>query len=185
MAKSKTIRVTEEELAAIQELRRQQGEQVYSEPVAVDEKEVIATDAQNALANALATAIERTQPPRKKTQHTPRTPWSPPPGVPRTKMKRKMYQHGLLITNRVTNETIDLLNQIRPGVYCDGWVRVNLRKDRGLDITYPVRTNAQRLRLINNYGIRNFDELLERVIDEKANPKKYRKPDDADLYENE
>jgi hypothetical protein len=98
-------------------------------------------------------------------------------------MRRKFYHHGMPIGENVSNDEIALLNQLKPGHYCDGYVRVNLRKDRGIDIDYPVRTTSQRLKLVNTYGIRSFAELLQRVIDEKANPSKYRKVEDADLYD--
>lgn len=181
MAKTKTVRVTEEELAALQQLRQASGTQ---EP---DEKEIVATEAQQALANAFVQAIERTRPPEKKTVATRRknTPWSPPPGVPRIKMKRKMYHHGLLLDEQISNEDIELLNRIKPGRYCDGYVVVTLRKDRGLDIDYPIRTASQRLKLVNTYGITSFNGLLKRLVDEASDPKKYRKPEDMDLYESE
>lgn len=181
MAKTKTVRVSDEELELLNKIRSGMLE-TAPEP---DVKEVAATEAQQALANALVSAIERTKAPTKKTVFSRKrqTPWTPPPGVPELKLKRKMYQHGILISGKVTNEEIDLLNKVRPGVYCDGYVRVNLRKDRGLDIDYPVKTNSQRLKLINQYGIRSFTELLQRIVDEKANPTRYRKPEDNDLYD--
>lgn len=180
MAKTKTVRLTEEEYAALQALRDTKVEGQKEAAVASD-----VTASQKALADAFVQAIERTRPPEKKTVATrkPNTPWSPKNGEPRTKMKRKFYQHGLLIDEKVTNETIALLNQIKPGSYCEGWVQVKLRKDRGIDVDYPVRTASQRLKLVNQFGIRNFDELLQRIIDERNNPTKYRRPDDIDLYE--
>jgi hypothetical protein len=39
------------------------------------------------------------------------------------------------------------------------------------------------LKLVNVFGIRSFSELLRRCIDEKSDPKKYRAPEDADLYD--
>ncbi len=179
MAKTKTIRVSEEELAALKAFREAQGG-------AVEEvKETKANDAQQALADAFVQAIERTRPPQKKTvaDRKPQTPWTPADGSPKLKMKRKFYHHGLLVDERVGNAEIALLNQLKPGHYCDGYVRVTLRKDRGIDIDYPIRTSSQRLRLINQYGIRSFQELLQRLVDEKSNPTKYRKPEDADLYD--
>lgn len=183
MAKTKTVRVTEEELTALQLLR-----EAKNSPEVVETKEEAATkSAQEMLVEAFVTAVERTKAPEKKNEFNRkgRTPWSPPDGVPRLKLRRKMYQHGLLIDNKVTNEDIALLNQIKPGRYCDGNVHVNLRKDKGLDITYQVRTASQRLKLVNNYGITSFTGLLQRIIDEKTNPDKYRKTDDSDLYDAE
>lgn len=178
-AKNKTVRLTEEEAALIEKLRS--GEFKPEAPAATTE----VTDAQQALANAFIQAIEKTRPPEKKNvfTRTKGTPWTPRDGSPQLKLKRKMYQHGIPLDGKLTNEEIELLNKVKPGVYCEGWVRVNLRKDRGLDIDYPVRTNAQRLKLVNQFGIRSFAELLQRIVDEKANPAKYRKPEDNDLYD--
>lgn len=179
MSKTKTVRVTEEELAALQALR----EQVKAGDVTASSTDVTAS--QRALADAFVEAIERTRPVQKKTvaNRKKATPWSPKEGETRLKMKRVFYQHGIMLGENVDNETIALLNQIKPGHYCDGYVRVTLRKDRGMDVSYPIRTASQRLRLVNGYGIRSFKELLQRIIDERSNPSKYRKPEDADLYD--
>jgi hypothetical protein len=143
------------------------------------------TNAQQALADAFVSAIERTRPPEKKTvaNRKEKTPWTPADGAPKLKMKRQFYHHGVIIDAKTSNEEIALLNQVKPGHYCDGWVRVTLRKDRGIDIDHPVRTASQRLKLVNAYGIRSFAELLQRIIDEKSNPTKYRKPEDDGLYD--
>lgn len=192
MAKNKTVRVTEEELDFLKALRTGQ-----SDPEVVKETESVSTaapaaapdvtavaQAQQALADAFVNAIERTRPPEKKTvaNYKSVTPWSPPDGVPQAKLKRKMFQHGIPLETKMTNEEINLLNLVRPGHYCEGFVRVTVRKDRGLDIDYPVRTASQRLRMVNQYGIRSFKELLARVIDEHDNPTKYRRPDDMEIY---
>ena len=179
MAKTKTIRVTDEELAALEALRQAKGAEVSTET----KSEI--SEAQQALADAFVNAIERTRPPEKKTVATRKklTPWTPTDGSPKLKMKRKFYHHGIPLGENVSNEEITLLNQVKPGHYCEGYVRVTLRKDRGIDIDHPVRTASQRLKLVNQYGIRSFSELLQRCIDEKNNPTKYRKPEDADLYD--
>ena len=139
-----------------------------------------AVTAQTQLVSALVTAINATKPEVKKTavNRVKNTPWSPPPGVPRSKMKRKFFHHALPLGSRVSNEEIDLLNQIRPGTYCDGYVKVNKRRDKGLDIDYPVKTAAQRLKLVNQFGVRTFKELLQRIVDEGANPKAFKTEED-------
>ena len=131
------------------------------------------------LANALADALQAIKPKDKVTARTriARTPWSPKDGSPRLKLRRKMYHHGTPLENRISNEEIELLNQIRPGTYCGGWIEVIRRKDKGLNIDYKVRTASQRLKLINDFGIRNFKELLERLIHEADNPTLYKIPD--------
>jgi hypothetical protein len=181
MAKTKTVRVSDEELIALQAWRETQK---AGQPVEETPKERVATEAQKALADAFVSAIERTRPPEKKNpfNRKVKTPWFET-GQERVKMKRKFYQHGMLIGDRVNNVDIELLNQLKPGRYCDGIVKVTLRKDRGIDISYPMNTAAQRLKLVNMYKIGSFTDLLRRVIDERNNPTKYRKPEDLDLYD--
>jgi hypothetical protein len=138
------------------------------------------------LADALVKAINIAKPMEKKTafNRKPNTPWTPKDGSPKLKLKRQTHQHGVLIDpDFITNEEIALLNKLRPGLYYDGWVKVIRRKDRGIDIDYPVKTAAQRLRLINQHGVRNFKELLEGCIREAENPVKKEQVDaDGDFF---
>jgi hypothetical protein len=125
------------------------------------------------LAAALVQAINSTKPVEKKNRfsRTALTPWTPKDGSKKLKFKRKAYQHGRLVNEETcSNEEIALFNKIRPGRYCDGHVVVIRRKDRGIDIDYAIKTASQRLKLVNQFGIRNFKELLERVIMEAEQP---------------
>ena len=136
----------------------------------------------DALANALVQAINQTKPAAKLTpnQRKPRTPWTNKDGSPKPKLKRVFYQHGILVDpDMSTNLEVELMNKVRPGIFMDGHVRVTRRRDKGIDISYPVKTAAQRLRLVNQFGIRNFAELLQRCIDEADNPKQYEVSDEA------
>lgn len=134
------------------------------------------------LAQALVTAIETARPKKITAANRARkgTPWSPPQGETKLKLKRKIYHHGLEVESRLTNEEIALLNKIKPGTYCDGWVQVVKRKDKGYNIDYKIRTASQRLKLINSFGIRDFKELLERIVDEGANPASYKEVEDTE-----
>lgn len=137
------------------------------------------------LANALVAAINMAKPKEKKTvaNRTVGTPWSPKDGSPKLKLKRKMHQHGLLLdADLFSNEEIDLMNKVRPGVFLDGHVQVIRRKDRGIDISYPIKTASQRLRLLNSFGIRDFKELLQKLINEAENPVKKIFDADGDAY---
>src|SRR5689334_8869374 len=74
------------------------------------------------IGRSVSSAIETARP-QKKTinDYVPKTPFDPPDGTPRAKLKRKMYQHGMPISQELlTNEEIELLNKVRPGSYCDG-----------------------------------------------------------------
>lgn len=135
------------------------------------------------LAAALVQAINSTKAPVKKTAVTrvPRTPWTNRDGTPKSKLKRKMYQHGILIDqDMVTSAQIDLLNQLRPGRFLEGHVVVTRRRDRGVDFDYPVKTSSQRLKLVNQFGIRDLNELLQRCIEEAEHPEKYILPETLD-----
>lgn len=133
------------------------------------------------LAKAIVDAVRASQPIQKKNPFNRKSgnPFLPQDGTPRSKFKRKAYQHGILVDeDRATNEVIDLFNKLRPGTYCEGYVKVTRRRDKGIDITYPIRTASQRLRLVNQFGIRSISELLQYCINEAAKPKKQVEDDD-------
>lgn len=148
----------------------------------VGQKEAqVSTVGLSELASALVQAIEATQPKRKKTpiDRKPGDPWQPKDGSPKLKLKRKHFQHGIPIDpDMLTNEQITLLNQLKPGSYMGGYVKVYRRRDKGIDIDYPIKTAAQRLRLVNQFGITSFDTLIQRCLDEAADPQKYVKPEE-------
>jgi len=129
-------------------------------------------DASKELISALVQAINLTRPVEKKTavSRKPGSPWDPKDGSKKLKLKRKMYQHSILIDPDFhTNEEIDLMNKLKIGRFCDGWVKVYRRKDHGIDIDYPVKTASQRIKLFKYAN--SFKSLLERCIEEAANPK--------------
>lgn len=131
-------------------------------------------DATKDLVNALVEAIKITKPVEKKTaaNRVPKSPWDPKDGSKKLKLRRKHYQHGLLMDpDFLTNEQIALLNKLKPGRFLNGWVKVARRKDGGIDIDYPIKTAAQRMKLASSYGVYSLDILLEKCINEAANPK--------------
>lgn len=127
------------------------------------------------LGKALVEAIELTRPMQKKTilDRKKAGPFASKDGTPKPRLRRTHYQHAIKMSeDNMFPEEIALLNKIRPGVYCDGNVKVILRKDRGIDIDYPVKTASQRLRLVNQYGITGLPALLKRIIEEQSRPAK-------------
>lgn len=121
------------------------------------------------LSTGLSQAIETSKPPQRKTvlNRKKNSPWTPKDGSPKLKLKIKCYQHGLeLREERLFNEQIALLNRLRPGIYLNGYVKVIRRRDRGLNIDYPMRTAAQRMRLSADFGITNLTDLLKRLVEE-------------------
>jgi hypothetical protein len=127
------------------------------------------------LAEALRDVIQSVKPPEKKSIFTRKqqTPWSPPDGVAKLKLKRKLYHHGLLVNEDfMSNEEVGWANKIRPGLFFDGWVKVTRRRDKGIDVDYNVRSPQQRLKLPTVHGVRNFSDLLRRLTEEAEAPKK-------------
>lgn len=127
------------------------------------------------LAAALVQAINLAKPVEKKTFATrkSKTPWTPKDGSAKIGLKRAAFQHGMEIDpDKLSNDEIALFNKLRPGRFLDGIVTVTRRRDRGIDVSYPVRTSSQRLKLVNQFGVRNLSELLTMCIDEAQNPKK-------------
>lgn len=171
---------TPEEIAALRAIRAKGAQVATPAETTTDGSSKVAL---NDIAQALITAIEATRPPAKKTpfNRKPGDPWRNKDGSPKTALKRPLFQHAIEVSpDQLFDEQIKLANQLKPGKYCDGWVVVRRRKDGGMDIDYPIKTAGQRLKLANTFGIRNFTDLLQRLIDEKADPAKYRKPEDED-----
>lgn len=140
-------------------------------------------DASAQLIAALVEAIKLTKPVEKKNaaNYKTRTGYEPKDGSPKIKLKRKIFQHGMEVDpDRLYNEDLELLNKLKPGKFMGGHVQVIRRRDKGLDIQYPVKTAAQRLRLVNSFGIRDFRELIARCIEESNNPAQYAAPEDLE-----
>lgn len=98
-----------------------------------------------------------------------------------TPLKRVWFQHGAfeMTKEQFCNDTIELLNRVKPGHYCKGLVRVMKRKDRAYDLTWPVATVAQRLKVTNEAGD-TLEKILQRCIDEAVNPARFKGPNDED-----
>lgn len=127
----------------------------------------------DALVKALVAAINLTKPIEKKTavSRKPGSPWDPKDGSKKPKLKRKMYQHGILMDPDILSvEEIELLNKIKIGRFFGGWVKVFRRKDHGIDIDYPVRTASQKMKSSGMF--RTLAELASKCIEEAANPTK-------------
>lgn len=177
-----------EKLAHIPEQIQLTPEEIQAILAAREAKAAPAIDSNGAvgietLTKALVDAINTTKPPEKKTMYTRKrlSPYFPQDGSPKLRLKRKMFQHGIQLNDDMLhNSTVEKLNRIKPGKYCEGFVIVRKRRDNGIDIDYPVRTAAQRLKLVNNFSVSKFEDLVDRILDERTNPHKYRRADDMD-----
>lgn len=158
--------------------KKTQVEQVETVPQTIP----VATNISAAdLANAFIEAINRTKPVEKKTYSTrkPGSPWDPKDGSKKPKLKKSMFQHGIPIDpDFLTSEEIHLLNALKPGRYLSEWVKVYKRKDQGIDIDYPIKTASQRMKLVSQFGVRDFKDLLSKCIEEAKTPKAVVQEDD-------
>lgn len=170
-APSDQLALTAEEIQAVM-AARQQATTGSTPNVAVSD-----------LAAALIQAINATKPPEKKTPFNRKKggPWEPKDGSAKPRLRRAMFQHGVeLNETNLSSQEITLLNKVKAGSYCSGFVRVIKRKDRGIDIDYPVRTASQRLKMVNQFGLTSFVGLLERLIEEASKPEQYKSDLDDD-----
>ena len=170
------FQLSPEEMSAILKLREAQSQSLLNSSGGGDR-----TAAINDIAQALITAINSTKTPEKKTPFNRKKgdPWQPKPGQVKPKLKRTFMQHGIeLNPAQLFVEEIELLNQIKPGAYCGGHLRVNKRKDRSYDIDYPIRTASQRMKLSNQFQITSLRSMLQRIIDEQNDPARFKGPDD-------
>lgn len=143
------------------------------------------------LADAFTKALERTKPFALKTAATrkPASPFDTKDGSKKPKLTRVMYQHGLKIDpENVDVECIHLLNKLKVGRYLNNWVNVYKRKDQGIDIDYPLKTSAHKMKLaqlgitevqdeFGNTLKTGFQVFLERMIAEGNKPKATPVPD--------
>lgn len=136
------------------------------------------------LVAALVQAIQLTKPIEKKNAITRKAgdPWQPKDGSKKLKLKRKVYQHGIIIDpDFCDNDTIDALNHLKPGRYMEGFVKVYKRKDQGIEIEYPIKTASQKIKLISTYGVRSLKDFCDRCIAEHNDPAKFTTLEDEDL----
>lgn len=141
--------------------------------VPVDQPVVPAETSADALVKALVQAIQLTKPIEKKNavNRKPGSPWDMKDGSKKPKLKRKMYQHGILIDPDILFPAeIELLNKVKVGRFLGNWVKIFRRKDHGIDIDYPVKTASQRMKSSGLF--RSLSELAEKCIEEAANPVK-------------
>lgn len=97
------------------------------------------------------------------------TPWNPTGKKNRLKLRVPMYQNGARIDeDRVTEDEIALLNQIKPGRYNNGKWAVVRRQDKSLDFRYPNKSVEQRFELMALSKGQGISGLLKVVIDEHA-----------------
>jgi hypothetical protein len=150
-----------------------------------EQKEVsVGTEALKDLTSAVKTLAETQALGKKTPLHQVKvvTPWDPT-GVRKQPAKRlkapAVFQNGARLNPiMLSNEEMDLINQLKPGRYAKRRIEVVRRRDKSIDIRYPNRTIEQRLEL---KGVaRNLTELLKVILIEQEAAEKRRKAGEID-----
>lgn len=129
-----------------------------------------------ALAKAITEAVAEASPVKQVhiSRYRAQTPWNPTGELRRRKMEARFLQNGIELRDwHITDEDIDLLNQIKPGRYMDRKVEVVERNENGsrtVEIRYSNQSIGQRMEM-KNYA-RNFTELLQNIVTEMKPAKK-------------
>lgn len=136
----------------------------------MSKKETVAiTPSTKELIDALVQAISITKPVEKKTiaNRKPGDPWQPTDGSKKLKLKRKMYEHGILMDpDYLSNDDIDVLNKVKVGRFLNGQLIIAKRKDGGINIDFPHKTASQRLRFLSQFRITSLKDICDLAIKE-------------------
>jgi hypothetical protein len=104
----------------------------------------------------------------------PVSPWNPEGKVTRLQPKRPMYQHGIAINPlTLTEKTIDLFNQIKPGRYYSRQIEVQRYQDGGVNLQWAGAKLDKRIEFYSQF--RHIDEVLEGIIKERTEKEAKRK----------
>lgn len=114
-------------------------------------------------------AIAASAPPRQKRAHevVHNTPfWD---GVePRSVLTRDFYQHGMPVKPEVLhNSTIDLINQLKTGLYNKKKWRVIAEPGGGIGLYYDTKTLGQRFEIAGASNGEGLDGILKKILTER------------------
>lgn len=122
------------------------------------------------LAAAIVTAVNATQPPRQMSSEEYEKSSSNKHRDKGT-LKRRAYQNGFLLDEgTLSKDQIEMLNIIKPGIYCQGKVIVTATQDgqafSAIDIQYANRTPDQRMEFKTYFP--SFSHLLASILKEQT-----------------
>lgn len=87
---------------------------------------------------------------------------------PRSELKRPFYQNGSLINDHVlTNEEIELINQLKPGLYNKKRWEVRKEHDGGIGLYYSNKTLQQRFDIAGAAKGRGLAGILQDILLER------------------
>jgi hypothetical protein len=131
-----------------------------------------------AINSSIAGTLEKLQGQRQMSsaEYRTRTPWNPEAKKEheRPAFLRKYFQHGHLIQKwHVSDEDIELLDQLEPGRYLNKRVAVDVKESSNGDadsvfVSYPTKEQSDRQENARLFG--SFTNLLRKIVEEIRNP---------------
>ena len=156
------------------------------EPTVVDAAAVQAlqTKAMIDVASAVKQLVERQEAVRQipYNEIKPVTPWNPEGKRDRLKLKNEVFQHGYWLNPiMMTEKTIGLFNQLKPGRYFGRKIEVSRKHDGTLNITWSNAKIEQRMEFAMKFP--HIDDILEYIINERKEKEEKRRSGKVDEEE--
>lgn len=136
------------------------------------------------IAQSMETMVKRQDEVRQipLTEIKPVSPWNPEGKMVRLSAKRPMYQHGIPLNPlTLTERTIDLFNQIKPGRYFGRKIEVQRFQDGGVNLQWSGKQLDQRIEFYSQF--KHIDEILQAIIIEREQKEARRKAGEFDADE--
>jgi hypothetical protein len=90
------------------------------------------------------------------------------------KLKQPFYQNGVMVKlEQLTDEQVELINQLKPGRYNHRKWEIVKRRDRSIDFRYPNKTVEQRMQIAAQAG--SLTGMLQIILTEAETQKARRK----------
>jgi len=136
----------------------------------LDDKQIQAmhTKALVDVATAVKLLVEQQGATRQLTMNEikPVTPWNPEGKRDRIKLKQEVFQHGYYLNPiMMTEATIDLFNQIKPGRYFGRKIEVQRLNNGELNITWSNAKLQDRIEMYMKFP--HIDDILKYCIEER------------------
>jgi hypothetical protein len=92
----------------------------------------------------------------------------------KVKLKQPFHQNGVLIRiDQLTDEQVELVNQLKPGRYNSRKWEIVKRRDRSIDFRYPNKTIEHRMQTASQAG--DLTGMLKMILTEAETIKARRK----------
>lgn len=165
---SEQKRNLEDELLAGDEEAQKIGQE-EDQPLDSAMIQALQTKAMIDVAQAVKTLVEGQERVRQipYNEMKPVTPWNPEGKRDRVKLTREWMQHGYPVNPLfMTEETIKLFNQVKPGRYWGRKIEVQRLSDGSMNLTWSNAKIEQRMEVAMRFP--HIDDILKMCIEERA-----------------